>query len=154
MTALDHEMPFSHSTRELLKHFIQGCTKKNHPIDVVHALYCHPYYCPNSRYEPSYPSLPSFVIPLNDHQPNLEFNERKHTYTELQQYFIDKSMKCLKFEMDWLLCDEYWWVMSSDMGQFDWEVILGFLIESVQRIIMMKAPIIWMLLTSLAVEHC
>ena len=43
MTALDHEMPFSHSTRESLKHFIQGHTKKNHPIDVVHALYCHPF---------------------------------------------------------------------------------------------------------------
>ena len=54
MTALDHGMPFSQSTTESLKHFIQGCTKENHPINVVHALYNHPYACPSHRYEPSY----------------------------------------------------------------------------------------------------
>src|SRR5258708_15535325 len=43
--------------------------------------------------------------------------------------------------------------MSSDTGRFDWEVILGFSIESVQSIIMTKALVIWMLLTSLAIEH-
>ncbi|SRR5258708_23760770 len=45
MTVLDHKMPFNRSTTELLKHFIQGCTKKNCPIDIIHALYCHPYAC-------------------------------------------------------------------------------------------------------------
>jgi len=108
MMAPDHGMPFSYSTRESLKNFIQGHTKKNHPIDIVHALYCHPYAHPNSRYEPSYSPLPSFAIPLNDHQPNPESDEKRHTYTDLQQYFMDQSMKHLKFEMDQLLCDEYW----------------------------------------------
>ncbi len=153
MTALDHGMPFSRSTTESLKHFIQGCTKENHPIDVVCALYNHPYACPSHRYEPSYLPLPEFMIPLNDHQPVPDSDEKGCTYSELQQYFVDQSLKRTKFEMNRLLHEDYWRASSSETGRFDWDVVLGFSIESVQIILMTKAPVIWMLLTSLAVEH-
>ena len=153
MTALDHGMPFSRSTTESLKHFIQGHTKENHPIDVVRALYNHPYAHLSHRYEPSYLPLPEFTIPLNDHQPVPDSNEKGCTYSELQQYFVDQSLKHTKFEMNRLLHEDYWHASSSETGRFDWDVVLGFSIESIQIILMTKAPVIWMLLTLLAVEH-
>ena len=107
MTALDHGMPFSWSTTESLKHFIQGHTKENHPIDVVRALYNHPYAHLSHRYEPSYLPLPEFTIPLNDHQPVPDSNEKGCTYSELQQYFVDQSLKHTKFEMNRLLHEDY-----------------------------------------------
>src|SRR5258708_16344505 len=130
MTALDHKMPFNQSTTESLKHFIQGHTKKNHPIDIIHALYCHPYACPSSRYEPSHLPLPSSAIPLDGHQPVQKSGEKGYTYSELQQYFVDQSIKCIKLEMDTLLHDDYWCVTNSETDRFDWDVILSFSIES------------------------
>ncbi len=38
MMVLDHEMPFSWSTIESLKHFVQGCTKRNHPCSILSSL--------------------------------------------------------------------------------------------------------------------
>ena len=67
---------------------------------------------------------------------------------------MDQSIRHIKFEMDGLLWDNYWCAMNSEMGKFDWDVVLGFSIESARDIIMEKAPIIWMLLTSLAIDHC
>ena len=84
MMALDHEMPFSRSTVESLKHFVQGRTKKNRPIDIIHALYHHPYACPSSRHEPSHLPLSGFAIPLDDRQPIPESNDKGNTYSELQ----------------------------------------------------------------------
>src|SRR5260370_32133460 len=55
--------------------------------------------------------------------------------------------------MDKLLHDDYWHATSSEKGRFDWDVILSFLIETVQAILMTKAPLIWTMLTLLAVEH-
>ena len=51
-----------------------------------------------------------------------------------------------------LLKDNYWHATNSESGKFDWDVILDFSIESAQDLIMKKAPVIWTLLTSLAVE--
>ena len=130
-----------------MKHFIQGHTKKNHLIDIIHALYHHPYTCPSSRYEPSYLPLPNFAVPLNDHQPILESNKKGNTYSELQQYFMDQTMKCISHEMDDLLKDDYWHTTNPESGRFDWDVILNFSIESVQTILMTKAPLVWMVLT-------
>ena len=139
MMVLDHEMPFSRSTKESLKHFIQGCTKRNHLIDVIHALYCHPYACPSTRYEPSHLLLPSFAIPLNDCQPVPESDEKGNTYSELQGYFVDQSIGCIKLEMDRLLHDDYWCATNPETRKFDWDVILSFSVESAQKIIMKKA---------------
>ena len=52
-----------------------------------------------------------------------------------------------------LLHKDYWCASSSETSRFNWDVVLGFSIESIQIILMTKAPIIWMLLTSLVVEH-
>ena len=79
--------------------------------------------------------------------------EKGYTYSELQQYFVDQSIKHIKLEMDTLLHDDYWHATNSETDRFDWDVILSFSIESAQSIIMENAPIIWMLLTWLAVEY-
>ena len=138
---------------ESLKHFVQGRTKKNRPIDIIHALYHHPYAHPSSRHEPSHLLLSGFAVPLDDRQPIPESNDKGNTYSELQRYFVDQSIRRVKFEMDGLLCDDYWRATNSEMGKFDWDVILDFSIKSAQDIIMEKAPIIWTLLTSLAINH-
>src|SRR5260370_18763875 len=141
MMTLDHQMPFSRSTMESLKHFIQGHTKKNHPIDIIHALYHHPYAHPSSRHEPLHRLLSGFAVPLDDHQPIPKSDEKGNTYSELQQYFVDQSIRHIKFEMDGLLWDDYWCATNSETGKFDWDVVLSFSIKSAQDIIMEKHPL-------------
>src|SRR5260370_4762484 len=119
MTVLDHEMPFSQSTIESLKHFIQGCTKRNHPINIIHALYSHPYTHPSHRYDPSYLLFPAFAIPLNDNQPVPEPDKKGNMHSELQGYFMDQTIGCTKLEMDRLLCDDYWCATNPETKKFD-----------------------------------
>src|SRR5258708_3623380 len=71
----------------------------------------------------------------------------------VQRSFGEQSIKHIKREMDTLLHDDYWRATNLETDRFDWDVILSFSIESAQSIIMENAPIIWMLLTWLAVEY-
>ncbi len=67
---------------------------------------------------------------------------------------MDQFIGHIKLEMDRLLCDDNWCATNLETRKFDWDVILSFSVELAQKIIMKKAPIIWMLLTSLATKHC
>ncbi|KAF8330407.1 uncharacterized protein EI90DRAFT_3016832 [Cantharellus anzutake] len=78
---------FSASAKEMLKWFIGGRTVKNHPVDVVHALYNHPWAWPQQSYEPPYDTLPEYAIPTMFSQPNTQMDS-KNTYSDLQHYFI------------------------------------------------------------------
>ena len=66
---------------------------------------------------------------------------------------MDQTMKRISHEMDDLLENDYWHATNSESGRFDWDVILNFSIESVQTILMTKAPLVWMVLTLLAIRH-
>ena len=63
---------------------------------------------------------------------------------------MEQSIKRTKLEMARLLQDNYWRTTNLESGKFDWDVILDFSIESAQDLIMKKAPVIWMLLTPIA----
>ena len=87
ITLFGDTMEFSASVKEMLKWFVGGRTMKNHPVDIVHALYNHPWARPQQSYEPTYSTLPEYAIPMMKSQPATQL-DGKNTYSKLQKYFI------------------------------------------------------------------
>ncbi|KAF8320184.1 uncharacterized protein EI90DRAFT_3131988 [Cantharellus anzutake] len=141
---------FSALAKEMLKWFIGGRTVKNHPVDVVHALYNHPWARPQQSYEPPYDTLPEYAIPTMFSQPNTQMDS-KNTYSDLQHYFIARVIDRMESEIRVLLKSPYLRARDTSTNQFSWDTVLDFSVDVVQKIAVSVAPVTWMLLTWIAV---
>jgi hypothetical protein len=141
---------FSASAKGMVKWFVGGRTVKNHPVDIVCALYDHPWARPQSTYEPTYDSLPEYAIPMMDSQPGTQ-SDSENTYSELQQYFIARIVDRMEIEVRGLLKSPYLHTRDTAAGRFSWDTVLDFSIETVQKLAISVAPVTWTLLTWIAV---
>ncbi len=141
----------SHLAKEVMKWFIQGCTKV-HPITVVNAIYKHPYACPDCFYKPSFHPLPRWSVPFDRSQPNNPFAETHCTYGTLQKYFVAQAAEHVQMEVKQLLGNDFLrtQVTKHEGGKFDWNAVLTFSIATLQQTMMELAPVTWMLLTGVA----
>ena len=142
ITLFRDTMGFSASAKEMLKWFVGGRTMKNHPINIVHALYNHPWAWPQQSYEPTYSMLPEYAIPMMKSQPVTQ-SDGKNTYSKLQQYFIAHIVDQMETEVRALLKSPSLCTRDTATSQFSW--------DAVQKIVISIAPVTWMLLTWIAV---
>ncbi|KAF8334082.1 uncharacterized protein EI90DRAFT_3121437 [Cantharellus anzutake] len=140
----------STSAKEMLKWFIGGRTVKNHPVDIVHALYSHPWARPQQSYEPTYDTLPEYAIPMMSSQPGTH-SDIKNTYSKLQEYFIARVVDRLETEVRALLKSPYLRARDTATSRFSWDTVLDFSVNTVQKMALSVAPVTWMLLTWIAV---
>src|SRR5258708_3041857 len=102
MTLLDEPEGLSQSANKMLKWFIQSHTKEDNPVDVVRAMYNHPWAQPSRSFKPSHHPLPPNPIPLNAILPEEFQNENPNTYGALQQYFASEVIQCINIEANHL----------------------------------------------------
>jgi hypothetical protein len=140
----------STSAKEMLKWFVGGRTVKNHPVDIVHALYNHPWARPQQSYEPTYDTLPEYAIPMMGSQPGTQ-SDSKNMYSELQEYFIARIVDRMETEVRALLKSPCLHTADTATNWFSWDTVLDFSIDTIQKMAISIAPVIWMLLTRIAV---
>src|SRR5258707_15066499 len=90
-----------------LKWFIQSHTKEDNPVDVVRAMYNHPWAWPSRLFEPSHHPLPPNAIPLDGMLPEGLQDENPNTYGALQQYFASEVIQHIDIEANCLCKSKY-----------------------------------------------
>src|SRR5260370_30983080 len=109
------------SANEMLKWFIQSCTKEGNPIDVVRAMYNHPWAWPSRSFEPSHHPLPPNAIPLDCTLPEGLQDDNPNTYSALQQYFASEVFHHINFEASCLCKSKYLQTIDLKMAKFSWD---------------------------------
>ncbi|KAF8313721.1 uncharacterized protein EI90DRAFT_3022568 [Cantharellus anzutake] len=138
------------SAKEMLKWFIGGRTLKNHLVDIVHALYSHPWARPQQLYESTYDTLPEYVVPMMGSQPGTQ-SHSKNMYSKLQEYFVAHIVDRMETEVRALLKSPYLRTRDTATTRFSWDTVLDFSVDTVQKMAISVAPVTWMLLTWVAI---
>ena len=73
------------------------------------------------------------------------------TYAALQKYFVVKVIKCTELEVHQLQKEPSLQSCRSKDSGFFWNIILEFSVDAAQRVLMKVAPVMWMVLTSIAI---
>ena len=136
----------------MLKWFIQSCTKEDNPVDVVWAMYNHPWAWPSRSFEPSHHPLPPNAIPLDHMPPEGLQDDNPNTYSALQQYFASEVFHHINLEAGCLWKSKYLQTIDLKMAKFSWDTILNFSVDMVQQTTMELAPVIWSTVMSIAVD--
>ncbi|KAF8335348.1 uncharacterized protein EI90DRAFT_3120391 [Cantharellus anzutake] len=151
VTMFGDPMGLSASARKSIWWFIGGRTKSAHPVDVVNAIYTHPWVRPNQSYEPKHVPLPEYALPLDYSLPETIPVEDENTYMELQSYFVARVIDWMEVEVKRLVKHPYLRTTDPTTTEFSWDTVLDFSASAVQQMSMEVSPVIWTMLTCIAV---
>ena len=116
-------------------------------------MYNHLWAWPSKSFEPLHHSLPPNAIPL-DTTPSEQTQDNTHnTYCVLQQYFALEIHQHINLEANHLCKSKYLRTVDPKTSKFNWDTILNFLISTIQQTTMQLAPVIWTVVTLIAVDN-
>ncbi|KAF8307577.1 uncharacterized protein EI90DRAFT_3026409 [Cantharellus anzutake] len=147
--------------------FLHGQKKSNQPLDFVRAITEHPMARYGRKQEPVH-QIPSYGIPTKlpatlfrseqDRAQHLDAGVRESqrecmdsSYEALQKFFVEKVVEQVQWETELLQKDPSLRSLDNEKQGFSWESVNEFCLEDMQQVIMEKAPVIWTILTAIAI---
>lgn len=146
-------------TRISLTRFLGGTSALGtRPVDVVDAIYRHPYGCEHDRSaQPIYNHpLPPYAQPPNtsaldsesdntDSEPTIIPSTSNHAHNALRTWAISLVASVVNGEVTRLAQDPV--LRPSDMG-ITWSFLFDFSMATLQTLVIEKAPVLWTIITS------
>ena len=123
---------------------------------MVRAIYDHPW-AHNRIWEEPIHTIPEYATPIGislnlvQQTPQKTSTKVDSMYAALQKYFIVKVIECTELEVHQLQKEPSLQSCRSEDTGFSWNNILEFSFDAVQRVLMKVAPVMWMVLTSIAI---
>src|SRR6266436_7978901 len=105
--------------------------REDNPVDVVQAMYNHPWAQPSRLFKPSHHPLPPNAIPLDGMLPEGLQDENPNTYGALQQYFASEVIQHIDIEANRLCKSKYLQTVDTKTAKFSWDTVLNFLVSMV-----------------------
>src|SRR5258708_15106492 len=150
----------SDSTRKSISSFLKG-NGKHSAVDVIQAIYKHPFLChpgplaamlpPSFSFSPVAAECTDGISSQTAMEAEAEARAPQPTQVELHDYFVKEVCKEVGKEMIVLTKGDNLQGAQAQAGQrYTWAFLLGVLFDMMQSFVVSTAPILWILLTSVA----